>query len=322
MKQYAPLALVPKPWRDVSLAATMKLVIAVLALASCSSAPEEQPPPDTTQEVVQLWPGAAPGTESWTGPEVNRIDTGSLGEIQITTHVTVPTMTVVRPAPGKANGTAMLVLPGGAFAALAWDLEGTEVARWLADRGITAFVLKYRVRPFTPTPGQESPPDLTEILLQVEARRQIAIADATQAVRILRQDAANHGINPDRIGMIGFSAGAITTMGVLLENDAAVRPNFAASIYGMSMTAAPQVPADAPPLLLVAAQDDVSMATGSTQIFGLWTEANRSAELHLYEKGGHGFGMRPQGLPVDHWPAVLEAWLDAHGLLSNAASTR
>lgn len=278
--------------------------------------------PNAHEEIVQVWPGDAPGSEQWGGPETSEEAPNPHGPIVIRKNVSAPTLTVFRPDAGNASGAAMLVLPGGAFGVLAWDLEGTEVARWLADRGITAFVLKYRVRswPVPPDVKIETPADYIPLL---EQGRRIAVADAGEAVRLLRKNAEQYGIKPDRIGMMGFSAGAITTLGVVLEADASARPDFVAPIYGMTMIENPVLPADAPPLFLVAAQDDgLITAKHNEQIYNLWNDAKRPIEMHVYERGGHGFGMRPQNLPVDAWPEAFEAWLLSHGLIlgTNPAS--
>lgn len=281
----------------------------------CAAAPVNAA---VAQEVVRIWTGDAPLAQPLGIAETSIKTRSGENDITVITNVSVPTMTVVRPAPGKANGTALLVLPGGAFMALAWDLEGTEVARWLADRGITAFILKYRVSALQPAPTQANP-DFATLLKLLQPKRKLAVADAGQAVALIRRDAARYGIDPNRVGMIGFSAGAITTMGVVLEAEPGQRPDFAAPIYGAPGIDAPVAPAQAPPLFLVHAQDDaVVPAQGSTRIFDLWTQAIRPAELHVYAAGGHGFGMRPTGRPVDHWPAAFEAWLEAQGLLKPA----
>jgi acetyl esterase/lipase len=263
--------------------------------------------------VVRLWPGPAPGTESWTGTEVELdADLPGAGKVHIVTQVTVPTFTIVRPRPGAANGTAMLVVPGGAFRALAWDLEGTEVAQWLARRGITAFVLKYRVRP--PEGSPSGPEAFDAWLSRTRPAREVAVADARQALRLIRASAARYGLRSDRIGTIGFSAGGMAVMELALSSEAAERPDFAASIYAAMPT--DQGPAaGAPPLFVVAAQDDPQVPPErSVRIFQRWSGANLPAELHLYEKGGHGFGMRSRNLPADQWPAALEAWLLSRGL--------
>lgn len=287
------------------------LVVAVPAVARPAREPQA--------EVVRLWPGAAPGTPEWTGPETERADPANpFGPIIVKTNISDPTLTVVRPARGKANGTAMIVLPGGGFGILAWDIEGTEVARYLADRGITAFVLKYRVGGRKPVPGQKPPANLAEMLEAIKPGRKFAVDDAAQAMRLVRRDAARYGIRPDRVGMMGFSAGAITTVGLILEGGADTRPDFAAPIYGMTMMDAPKVPANAPPIFIAAAQDD-PLAPGSLEIYNLWNAAKRPAELHIYDKGGHGFGMRAKNLPVGNWPAAFDAWLIRNGYLPTPA---
>ena len=210
----------------------------------------------------------------------------------------------------------MVVLPGGSFRALAWDVDGLETAQWLAGKGITAFVLKYRVRP--PLKGKSFGETLEDFARATQARRAFAVADAEQAIRLIRSHAQQYGIAPDRVGIIGFSAGAMATVEVALARDAAVRPNFAVAMYGAALTRETPTSA-APPLFIGAAQDDAELpATNSVEIFQRWTKARRPAELHIYEKGGHGFGFRRHHLPVDNWPTSLEAWLGSHGYMRAA----
>ena len=280
------------------------MLTALLTFACGRSQPVEVDTAPATQ-VVPLWPSAAPGTEDWTGEEVEVDADLPAGKVHIITNVTVPTLTVYRPPPGRANGTGMLVAPGGAFRALAWDLEGTEVANWLTARGITAFVLKYRVHP---------PAQAPSVAAQEDARA-IAVADAAQALRIVRANAREYALKDGRIGMIGFSAGALTTMLLAVDADPAIRPDFAAPIYG-GLPADKSPPFGAPPLFIVAAQDDPEVPSSeSIELYRKWTAAKLPAELHLYEKGGHGFGMRTRNMPLDAWPAAFEAWLRARGLL-------
>ena len=289
----------------------LRFVVIALLCASCSRTPAASQRVHAP-EVVRIWPGPPPGTGSWTGAE-QTIDTElpNIGKVHIITNVTVPTLTVFHPL-GKANGTAVVVVPGGAFRALPWDLDGTEAARWLTGRGITAFVLKYRVRPPVNAPASESFDDFDR---RTEAARDIAVADAEQAVRFVRAHANQYQVAPSRIGMIGFSAGAITTLSAAATAAPSARPDFAASLYGALLTKAPP-PAGGPPLFIVAAQDDPQVPPGkSLDIFRAWIAAGLPAELHLYEKGGHGFGFRPQRLPVDRWPDAFQAWLGAHGYL-------
>jgi len=271
------------------------------------------------REIIQVWPGPAPGTENKAMVETQTEgNLPGVGKVQVKTNVNVPTLTVFRPANGKANGAAMVVLPGGGFGGLAWDLEGTEPAQWLADRGITVFLLKYRVGHLALAPGQAPPKDIAEVLRLMEPARLLAVADAAQALKVIRGMAGKFGIDPQRVGMIGFSAGAITTLGVVLQAEASSRPNIAASIYGMPMIETAPT-SDAPPLFLVHAQDDgLVPAESSTKLFELWQKVKRPAEVHIYSKGGHGFGMRRNDLPIGHWPPAFEAWLKSQGMLEPA----
>jgi acetyl esterase/lipase len=288
--------------------------LATLMTLGCGTAQTAAATGPQKGEVVRLWPGAAPGTETWSGSEVELdADVPGAGKVHIVTNVTVPTLTIYRPVTGQANGTAMLVLPGGAFRALVWDLDGTEVAQWLVARGITAFVLKYRVRPPTDQ-GPAKPESFDDFFRRTRPAREVAIADARQGLRNIRANARTYGIAPDRVGAIGSSAGAMATMGLALGPDATARPNFAVAVYG-AMPAGEAPPAGAPPLFIVAAQDDPQVPSGkSAEIYQRWTSAHHPAELHLYEKGGHGFGMRPRKQPLDQWPGALEAWLLSRGL--------
>ena len=279
----------------------------------CSAAPAVTTSRQASSEVVRLWPGRPSGTENWTGAE-QEVDAElpNLGKVHIITNVTIPTLTVFRPRPGLSNGTAMIIVPGGAFRALPWDLDGTETARWLTNEGITAFVLKYRVRPPT-DPSGNGAESFDHFAQRTKSARSIAVADAEQAVRFVRAHSARYELLPRRLGMIGFSAGAMTAMNVAVAKDPAERPDFAVSMYGALLTSDPPSK-DAPPLFIVAAQDDDQVPPEkSAEIFRRWTAAGLSAELHLYEKGGHGFAFRTHHLPSDHWPDVFRAWLEARG---------
>lgn len=269
-------------------------------------------------EVIKLWPGQPPGTETWTGAEIDRPAATRGGPWpKMVTNVTVPTLTVFRPEPGRATGAAIIVCPGGGFQVLAFDHEGAMVGQWLADRGVTAFVLKYRVRM---TPAFRLVPDARHhqaefdaASRQLEPGRRIAVADGIEAIHFVRANAAKYGVVPDRVGVIGFSAGGMTTMGVVMDSSPADRPNFAAPIYG-AMEADKAPPKDGPPLFIVAAQDDTTVPVQkSVEIFSSWTAADLPAELHLYETGGHGFGMLKHHKASDEWPTAFDAWLRGHG---------
>jgi predicted esterase len=177
-------------------------------------------------------------------------------------------------------------------------------------------VLKYRVRP--PADGARSGPEaFDDWLSRTEPARNIAIADAQQAMRIIRGSSRRYGLAPDRVGMIGFSAGAITTLAVAV-GEPAVRPDFAVAGYG-ALPPGKLVPVGAPPLFVVAAADDPQApAAKSVEAFKQWSKAKVPVELHLYAEGGHGFGMRTRDLPLDAWPSALEAWLKSNGFIGKA----
>lgn len=231
-------------------------------------------------------------------------------------NVTSPTLTAYLPDPGEATGTAVIVAPGGAYIMLAIEHEGAEVARWLAARGVAAFVLKYRTAPMPSTDAgfkamrdrQMREPELLGPI--IEAQAPISTADGRAAVRLLRTRAAEWNLDPHRIGILGFSAGGGVATGTATEYDADERPDFAALIYGAGTPE--KIPDDAPPLFILAAADDpVVPAIHSKELFSRWHAAGHSAELHLYATGGHGFGMLEQGLPSDRWIEMFYEWLVA-----------
>jgi acetyl esterase/lipase len=285
------------------------------------------------QQVVPLYPGIAPGSESWTQTEVQYLN--EQGQ-QMVRNVVTPTLTVYKPDPAKANGTAMIVAPGGGFLFLSWQTEGTEVAEWLASKGVTAFLLKYRLSNSGSTreefqkammalfssisaasrPENEGKPEGD--INGNKAMSEIAVLgqeDGRQAIRIVRSRAAEWGIDPHKIGIMGFSAGGMVTLGPLLRHDAESRPDFAAAIY--TPWANNSVPADAPPLFILVASDDMLTEKGSIQLYSAWKAAGKTAELHVYSKGGHGFGMQKKGLPADTWIERLGDWMKSQGFLGN-----
>jgi acetyl esterase/lipase len=265
--------------------------------------------------VIPLWPDDAPGSEGWTQQECESILPPSL---KVVRNVARPTLTAYFPDPSIANGTAVIVCPGGAFHFLSIDMEGTDVARWLSARGVTAFVLKYRLI----RTGDDFAAQVRENLASrdkmaglMRVLRPLVIADGRRAVQVVRERAAEWGVVPDRVGIMGFSAGGTVTVGVALEHDAGSRPDFAAAIYGGSSEEVP-VPADAPPIFVLCAADDAMAAPRSVRLYSDWVAAGRPVELHIYAQGGHGFGMRKQGLPSDTWIERLGDWLAAQGLLA------
>lgn len=261
--------------------------------------------------MIALWPGVAPGSENWRQKE---------GEITVPqdpghriVNVTRPTLTVFLPPAAMANGTAVIVCPGGAFRRLAIEHEGYAVARWLNSQGVTAFVLKYRVMQ-TGDAGEQNPAIM-------EARKRevipLGLADAQQAIRLVRKRAAEWGIAPERIGMIGFSAGGYYADAVALQHDDESRPNFVGAIYGVAQDNI-TVPKDAAPLFLVHANDDeaVDPATSGIRMYLAWRKAGIPVELHVYATGGHGFGMYKKGKPTDDWSERFRVWLDGQGFLA------
>jgi acetyl esterase/lipase len=268
--------------------------------------------------VIPVWPDKKPGPDK---ESTTTLTTPEGEEVRPVWNVTRPTLTLFRADPAKANGTAIIVCPGGGFEYLAVDNEGYGVARELQSIGITAFVLKYRIAPSTPRTGSVtaqpvlSPEERAKRPAAMAEAQKAAVLDAQEAVRIVRRRAAEWGIAPDRVGMIGFSPGGMVTMGAVLAADSGGRPNFAAPVYG-SPRGAVIAPANAPPLFILCASDDPLVpAAGSLALYSAWREAKASVELHIYSKGSHGFSGRKQGLPVDTWSERFKEWLGEEGFL-------
>jgi len=268
------------------------------------------------ERVVRLYDGPAPGSEDWKRTEQE--SRTNLWRTRVVFNVVNPTLTVLRPEAGKANGTAVVICPGGAFFGLSIDSEGFDVARWLSAKGITCFVLKYRLvqcKTDDPTTELMSRGPLDEVVAPVV---KLALADGLAAIGHVRKHAKDYGVNPDRIGIIGFSAGGTVTASVACNYTPETRPNFVAPIYlAYNWTIKPNgVPHDAPPMFVLAATDDpLGLAPQSVAIYKDWTAAKKSVELHLYSKGGHGFGMRKQDLPTDRWIERFADWLEVQGFL-------
>jgi acetyl esterase/lipase len=261
---------------------------------------------------IPLYPDAPQTgpTERW-----NR----ALGQT-IVRNVTRPTITPFLPDPAKATGLAVIVAPGGGFKMLSMDNEGWPVAKWLADHGIAAFVLKYRLNETADddaTFGRQVMQMFADAargahaMVPTEPR---STQDALAALRYVRSNAARWKVDPTRVGMIGFSAGAITTLNAISAGAPADRPAFAGYIYG-PMTAI-AVPADAPPMFAALAMDDELFGAQGFGIVEAWREAGRPVELHAYEKGGHGFGMGKAGTTSTLLMDEFHAWLRGRGLLT------
>jgi len=271
----------------------------------------------SAQTVINLYSGAAPGSENWNWEETQiKVDIGT-----IVMDVSHPSLTVY--APANPNGTAVIIAPGGAFHALAFDLEGTEVAKRLNVKGITAFVLKYRLVHNDPAHPENSIGNLmaTKNFKKLDSLNApvvpLAMQDGLTAVKYVRQHAADYKIDPDKIGVMGFSAGGTVTMSVAYNATDENRPNFVAPIYAYEgAIIGSTVPSARTPIFIAAASDDdLGLATHSVHIYLKWLGANQPAELHMYESGKHGFGTKKQGLPVDSWMDRFTDWLTTHNLI-------
>jgi acetyl esterase/lipase len=307
-------------FRPSRMTAVLLVLTAAMPLVAWSAGAPASPP--ALNESIPLYAGVAPGSE-----KAQQAESGDflLNEWKAR-NVTRPELIPYLPEPGKANGTAVIVAPGGGFEFLSVQSEGAAVARWLAARGITAFMLKYRLNA-TPADlatyeaemkqrwqamaqGQRRSAD---DIAQSEGGRQ-ARADGLVAVRRVRELAGRYGVAPNRIGIIGFSAGGVVALSVATQFEAASRPDFAASIYG-ALPGDARVPADAPPLFLAVSADDPLLADASQPVFAAWRAQKRPAELHVYEKGGHGYGLNKSGASSDHWIDAFYWWLEAGGFI-------
>jgi predicted esterase len=204
---------------------------------------------------------------------------------------------------------------------LSIDNEGNDVARWLTEKGVTCFVLKYRlVECKTDDPTREMLTKGNSFREVVGATVKLAMNDGLTAIGYVRKHAKNLGVNPNRIGMIGFSAGGTLAASVAHNYTANTRPNYVAPIYlQYDWVIKGNVPSDAPPMFITAATDDqLRLADHSVRLYRDWTAAGKSAELHLFAKGGHGFGMRKQDLPTDRWIERFSDWMEVQGLLEDA----
>lgn len=279
------------------------------------SAPAWAPPAGLV--TMPIWPGTPPGATANLPPETNE---NASGERKIEGHpviylgnVSTPTITVYPPK-GKNTGAAIVVFPGGAYRILAIDLEGTEVCDWLTQTGVNCVLLKYRVPNSGPYPKSAA-----------------ALQDAQRAVGLVRQHAAEWGIDPRRVGVLGFSAGGHLTAAISTHYDKRLydpidaadqlscRPDFAVVLYpgylaiaDRNFAANPEInpTADTPPTFILQAENDYQAHVESSTVYFLQLKnAKVPAELHIYAEGGHGFGLRSGDLPILGWPKLVEKWL-------------
>ncbi|HEV7837947.1 MAG TPA: alpha/beta hydrolase, partial [Gemmatimonadaceae bacterium] len=233
-------------------------------------------------QVVNIWPGVAPGSEHWTQTE-RIFENTPVGTVVM--NVVTPTLTAFLPERSKATGAGVIIAPGGAFVALTVSLEGEGLARWLQQRGIAAFLLKYRTI-------EKKVDGIPEMDMDTSGR--YGIADGIQALKVVRRHAADWGVSPDRVGFLGFSAGAMVASGTLLQQDAALRPSFAAMIYGAPFGVMPKIPAKLPPMFMAWAQDDQVALGPVVKFHEALMAAGHKPEVHVYASGGHGFGTKKQ----------------------------
>lgn len=262
--------------------------------------------------IISIWPGEAPGETADLGPEVTQPNKPSeVPPVIRLTNISQPTLTVLAPAKEKRNGAAVVICPGGGYNILAWNKEGLEVGEWFNSIGVTAFVLKYR----TPTAKRETP-------------WQAPAQDAQRAIRIVRSRAAEWGLKPDRIGLMGFSAGGSAAANAAIKSETRLydpidapdqlscRPDFVALIYPAYLVD-PQgqlkpdltVTKQTPPMFLAHAFNDGVTCENSVQLFLALKKAGVPADLHVYSSGGHGFGLRPSEHAASTWPKRCEDWL-------------
>ncbi|MHC4517279.1 MAG: alpha/beta hydrolase [Planctomycetota bacterium] len=281
--------------------------ILLLCAILCSSA--VQPLTAAEPTTWNLWPGRPPGEVKTLPPESDqtRPDDGRLVAGRRVTrlqNVSTPTIAIFKPDPAIDTGTSVIIAPGGGHWILAYDLEGTEVAQWLNSIGVTGIVLKYRV------PGGARNPD----------KRWLAAAqDGQRAMSLVRGRAKEIGIDPHKIGIMGFSAGGSPVKYTALTkkrlydpvdqyDTVSFRPDFAAPIYAGGLPEGVAIPKDCPPFFMVITSDD-RRPVEVAEMYVALKKAGVSAELHIYESGGHGYGLRKTEQPVTTWPDSMADWM-------------
>ncbi len=239
------------------------------------------------------------------------------GNHTVLRNVVTPTITPYLPSPETATGAGIVIAPGGGFRIVAIEHEGTRVAEWFAARGVAAFVLKYRVAD-TGTTTDEWATQMAAFFTEVsevpilermlDGIGPLAVADAHRAMAIVREKGAEWMVEPGRLGFLGFSAGGYLTVEMALAADAALRPAFVAPLYP-GLHGHRDVPADAPPLFTVVAEDDPICVDATKNIVADWQAAGRPAEFHMYPTGSHGFGLQNDGRATDVWIDQCYDWL-------------
>lgn len=295
------------------LALRLLAIHAVLAHMHAQT-PLPLPSPD---RIIPIYDGVPAGSENW--PFKERIILNTEVGIEFTQNVVQPTLLYYSPVPSRANGTAVIVAPGGGGVNLSIRIEGTDVAQQLARVGVSAFVLKYRLvgHPEDSPMSKAYARDKDGIVLEGPQKgqnvRAMAIADAAKAMKWLRENAAQFNCRPDRIGFVGFSAGGFLAC-QLVNGPAESRPDLIAPIYGPDRNLKPGP--EAPPAFFATALDDAWTVDDTLVLFGAWREAKRPAELHVFQSGGHGFLEKGGG--GDHVIDRLEEWMRVNGWLSKS----
>ncbi|WP_050029647.1 alpha/beta hydrolase [Verrucomicrobium sp. BvORR034] len=285
-----------------------------LALATAIAAGFSTAAMAADRPTLKLWPQGAPEKEGFKMDAEKEIPPKNESDVKRVTNVTEPTITVY--SPEKPNGTAVIVCPGGGYGILAIEHEGSQVCEWLNTMGVTGVLLKYRVPKRSETDPSKEP-----------------IQDAQRAMGLVKKHAAEWGIKPDKIGILGFSAGGhLCVMSTLHPNErtytqdpaldvADATPAFSIPVYpayltekGNDFQLKPEIKVgpQAPPICLVHAHDDRITPAGSALVYLEYKKANLSAELHIFSKGGHGYGMKKSGNPVNDWPQRVGEWLKAN----------
>jgi acetyl esterase/lipase/lysophospholipase L1-like esterase len=294
-----------------------RLAFLVLLVASATIHAQEK--------VIPLYNGAAPGTENWNWNE--GVSEQNMFNTKIVYNVTKPTLTVFEPDASIATGTAIVICPGGAFHTLFINREGNDVAKWLVKKGVTCFVLKYRlVRSETSDPIKEMMDAMgkADFPQTIKTIVPLDIADGRAAIAYVRSHAAEYNVKPDHVGIIGFSAGGTVAEASAFNYIAENRPDFVAPIYGyFPPELQGNIGSDAPPMFIAAASnDDLGLAPQSVDLYSKWLASKHPVELHMYVKGGHGFGMRTQNIPTDTWIERFGDWLSTEGFLKPLKATR
>jgi endo-1,4-beta-xylanase len=268
---------------------------------------------------ITLWPAGAPGVAAERRQEPEKVDWRQEPDLvfPVVSNIHAPSLTPYLPSGDKATGCAVIIAPGGGHMFLTTDREGYDLAEMLAQRGIAAFVLKYRLARDRSAANNASPYKVED-----------AGADALRAVRLLRSRAAEWRLKPDRIGILGFSAGGEVALLAAAQHDGgkrgatdaiervSSRPDFFAPIYpgGLQRTDLTWSKDATPPAFLACTFDD-RMPEQLATLFTTLRKAGVNAELHIYNTGGHGFGVRERPLAVSSWPARFVDWLGDRGFL-------